>query len=210
MRIVDTSVFIDAERRCGPAVERIADLLVRGELAVSAVTVFELTRGRTTPQRLLAHYAELFGHEAVVLSVTHAAAELGAAAARIGGGGIKAPDALIAGTAIEHGAPVVTSDADFGRFPGLVVEWVPRAPVVHEPETAYGPAERRERLAARIRESREAAGLRAAEVAAAAGMARSNYARLESGRHQPTVETLRRVALAVRAPLAALLGPAIA
>jgi predicted nucleic acid-binding protein/DNA-binding XRE family transcriptional regulator len=201
-------VFIDAERRHGPAVERLANLLVRGELAVSAVTVFELTRGLTTPRRLLAHYAELFGHEALVLPVTHAAAQLAAEAARVGGGGIKAPDALIAGTALERGVPVVTSEADFRKFPGLVLEWVPRAPVVHEPEAVYQAAERRERLARRIRELRERAGLRAGEVAAAAGMARSNYARLESGRHQPSVRTLQRVALAVRAPLAELLASA--
>jgi predicted nucleic acid-binding protein/DNA-binding XRE family transcriptional regulator len=207
VRIVDTSVFVDAERRHGPAVERIAELLVRGELAVSAVTVFELTRGPTTPRRLLAHYAELFGREAVVFPVTHVAAQLAAEAARAGGG-IKAPDALIAGTALEQGAPVVTSDADFRRVPGLLLEWVPRAPVAHEPEAAYGRAAWRERTAARIRELRESAGMRAAEVAAAAGMARSNYARLESGRHQLSLETLERVARAVRVPLAELIEPA--
>src|SRR5919198_4591028 len=97
VRVVDTSVFIDAERQHRPALERITELLLAGELAVSAVTVFELTRGRTTPPRLLAHYAELFGHEAAVLSVTHAAAQLAAEAARLGGGQVKAPDALIAG-----------------------------------------------------------------------------------------------------------------
>jgi len=210
-----TSVFVDAERRHGPAVERIADLLVRGELAVSAVTVFELTRGRTTPRPILAHYAELFGREATVLPVTHAAALLGAEAARAAGE-IKAPDALIAGTALEHGVPVVTSDADFRRVPGLLLEWVPRAPTVHEPEADYRStrregayrAGRREDVAARIRELREAAGMRAAEVAAAAGMARSNYARLESGRHEASLDTLRRVALAVGVPITGLLEPA--
>jgi predicted nucleic acid-binding protein/DNA-binding XRE family transcriptional regulator len=206
VRIVDTSVFVDAERGHGPAVERIAELLVRGELAVSAVTVFELMRGPTTPRRLLAHYAELFGREAVVFPVTHSAAQLAAEAARAGGG-IKAPDALIAGTALEQGAPVVTSDADFRRVPGLLLEWVPGAPVAHEPEAAYGRAAWRERTAARIRELRESAGMRAAEVAAAAGMARSNYARLESGRHQLSLGTLERVARAVRVPLAELIEP---
>jgi predicted nucleic acid-binding protein/DNA-binding XRE family transcriptional regulator len=206
VRIVDTSVFVGAERRHGPAVERIAELLVRGELAVSVVTVFELTRGRTTPRRLLAHYAELFGHEAEVLPVTHVVAQLAAEAARAGGG-IKAPDALIAGTALEQGAPVVTSDADFRRVPGLLLEWVPASPVAREPEAAYGRGAWREHTAMRIRELRESAGMRAAEVAAAAGMARSNYARLESGRHQVGLDTLRRVARAVRVPLAELLEP---
>ena len=207
MRIVDTSVFIDAERRHAPAVERIAELLVRGELAVSAVTVFELTRGRTTPRRLLAHYAELFAQEAVVLPVTHATAQLAAEAARLARGVLDAPDALIAGTAMEHGAPVVTSDADFQRCPGLTLEWVPRAPpAVHEPVAAYDGQGSPERIAARLRAARAAMGLRAATVAATAGMARSNYARVESGRHQSTLGTLQRVAAAIQVPLGELLG----
>jgi predicted nucleic acid-binding protein/DNA-binding XRE family transcriptional regulator len=206
VRIVDTSVFIDAERRHAPAVERIAELLVRGELAVSAVTVFELTRGRTTPRRLLAHYEELFGQEAVVLPVTHATAQLAAEVARLARGVLDAPDALIAGTAMEHGAPVVTSDADFQRCPGITLEWVPRAPAVHEPAAAYSCQGSPERIAARLRAAREAMGLRAAAVAATAGMARSNYARVESGRHQPTLGTLQRVAAAIQMPLGELLG----
>lgn len=206
MRIVDTSVFIDAERRHAPAVERIAELLVRGELAVSAVTVFELTRARTTPRRLLAHYAELFGQEALVLPVTHATAQLAAEAARLAREVLDAPDALIAGTAMEHGAPVVTSGADFRRCPGIILEWVPRAPpAVHEPAAAYGSQGSPGRIAARLRAARAAMGLRATTVAAAAGMARSNYARVESGRHQPTLGTLQRVAAAIQVPLRELL-----
>ncbi len=42
------------------------------------------------------------------------------------------------------------------------------------------------------------------EVAAAAGMARSNFARLESSRHEPRLATLRRVAEALAVPLGAL------
>lgn len=201
MRIVDTSVFIDAERRHAPAIERIGDLLLARDLAVSVVTVFELTCGGTTPRRLLAHYAELFGREAHVLPVTHAAALLASEAARACGW-VKAPDALIAGTALEHGVPVVTSDADFRQLQGLSVEWLPRAPLAHEPTVAYGA---RERTSPRIRSLREAAGLRSVDVAAAAGMARSNYARLEAGRHQPGLDTLRRVAAALGARVADLL-----
>ena len=207
MRIVDTSVFVDAERRHAPAVERIAELLLAHELAVSAVTIFELTRGRTTPRRLLVHYAELFGREAAVLPVTHAAALLAAGVARACGEA-KAPDALIAGTALEQGMPVVTSDADFRRFAGVRVEWVARAPSVHEVVAPYAARERRERTSARIRELRQAAGLSAVEVATAAGMARSNYARLESGRHQPGLITLQRVAAALGVALAELLPTA--
>jgi predicted nucleic acid-binding protein/DNA-binding XRE family transcriptional regulator len=206
VKVVDTSVFVGAERANGPAVERIAELLGRGELVVSVVTVFELTRGRTTPARRLAHYAELFGREAAVLPVTHAASQLAAAAARLAAHGIKAPDALIAGTALEHGAAVVASDADFLRIPGLAVEWVPQGTAAHEPAARYRAAGGRVAIAARIRELRRAANLRPKDVAEATGMARSNYARLEAGRHEPSLDTLLRVADALRAPVAELLG----
>ena len=206
MKIVDTSVFIDAERHHLPAQERVADLVRSGELAVSAVTVFELTSGWKTASARLAHYGELFGQEAQVLPVTHVGAQLAAEAARLAGPGVRPPDALIAGAALEHGLAVVTSDADFLRLPGLEVDWVPKPPLAHEPVAACGAGEWRGGVGARIRALREAAGLRASEVAAAAGMARSNYARLESGRHEPGVRTLARAAAALRVPLAAFLG----
>jgi DNA-binding XRE family transcriptional regulator len=53
----------------------------------------------------------------------------------------------------------------------------------------------------RVRELRRASGRTAMAVAAAAGMARSNYARLEAGRHEPKLETLRRVAKALGLPV---------
>ncbi len=59
----------------------------------------------------------------------------------------------------------------------------------------------------RIRELRRASGRTALSVAAAAGMARSNYARLEAARHQPRLETLQRVARALGVPVAAFFGP---
>lgn len=57
-----------------------------------------------------------------------------------------------------------------------------------------------------IRARRKATGRTALEVARAAGMARSNYARLEASRHQPRVDTLRRVAAALGLDLAELLA----
>lgn len=57
-----------------------------------------------------------------------------------------------------------------------------------------------------IRRRRLAAGLTAVQVARAAGMARSNYARLEASRHQPRIDTLRRVASALGAGLPELLA----
>ena len=53
----------------------------------------------------------------------------------------------------------------------------------------------------RIREIRVALGLKAAHVAKGAGLAPSNYARLEAGGHEPRMDTLVRVAAALRVPL---------
>jgi hypothetical protein len=58
----------------------------------------------------------------------------------------------------------------------------------------------------RVRVLRLAAGRRATEVAAAAGMARSNYARLEAGTHEPRLATLCRVAEVLGVPLGELVG----
>jgi DNA-binding XRE family transcriptional regulator len=58
----------------------------------------------------------------------------------------------------------------------------------------------------RVREQRRASGRTAMAVAAAAGMARSNYSRLESGLHEPRLATLRRVAAALSVPITALLA----
>jgi DNA-binding XRE family transcriptional regulator len=58
----------------------------------------------------------------------------------------------------------------------------------------------------RVRALRLAAGRTAMEVAAAAGMARSNFARLEAGTHEPRLATLRRVADALGVGLEALVG----
>jgi DNA-binding XRE family transcriptional regulator len=53
----------------------------------------------------------------------------------------------------------------------------------------------------RIRSLRRASGKTARAVAAAAGMAPSNYARLEASKHQPRVETLLAVASALEVSL---------
>jgi DNA-binding XRE family transcriptional regulator len=53
----------------------------------------------------------------------------------------------------------------------------------------------------RVRALRVASGRTAMEVAAAAGMARSSFARLEASRHEPRLATLRRVAEALGVPL---------
>jgi predicted nucleic acid-binding protein len=121
VKLADTSLFIGYERGEALAAEKIAELLEAGELAVCAVTRYELTCSARLPERWREFYAELF--DAVpVLAVTSAAAALAAAAAQRAGT-VKAPDALIAGVALEHGLPVVTEDSDFLAL-GLTVELV--------------------------------------------------------------------------------------
>lgn len=124
MKLVDTSLFIGYERGEALAAEKIAELLDAGELVVSAVTRYELTCSPSLRSPWREFYRDLF--DAVpVLPVTSVSAALGAeAAARAArGGSVKAPDALIAGVALEHGLPVVTADADFLML-GTLVELV--------------------------------------------------------------------------------------
>lgn len=124
MKLVDTSLFIGYERGEALAAEKIAELLDAGELVVSAVTRYELTCSPSLRSPWREFYRDLF--DAVpVLPVTSVSAALGAEAAARGarGGTVKAPDALIAGVALEHGLPVVTADADFLML-GTVVELV--------------------------------------------------------------------------------------
>ena len=77
-----------------------------------------------------------------------------------------------------------------------------------ERRPARGSASRRDPsgVGARLRTLRLAAGRSARKVAAAAGLAPSNYARLEASRHQPRIETLVRVARALGVPLATVLA----
>jgi len=205
LEILDTSVFVAAERGQAAAAERIARLLEADELVVSVITVFELTSGPTTPARVLAGYGALFAGRPWVLPVTFRVARLAAELARRAGRGTSAADALIAGTAVDQGLLVVTADSGFLRFPGLRVEVVPAPPVAREDVAPYAVAPPPS-AGPRIRALRRASGRSASALAASAGMARSNWARLESGRHEPGVRTLGRAAAALGVPLAALLG----
>jgi DNA-binding XRE family transcriptional regulator len=103
---------------------------------------------------------------------------------------------------LEHG--IVLTFAD-GRTTDVASDLV-----LHAAEPAYdeaGPPRSPREIGARIRELRLAAGLRAIQIARAVGLARSNYSRLEAGRHEPRVQTLVRLAAALGVPLAALLEP---
>jgi predicted nucleic acid-binding protein len=112
VRVVDTSLFVEAERRNVQALERIAELLDADALAVAAITVLELLRSPTLPEPWRRFYGALFS-VVPVLPVTCASAERAAVAAASLGRDVKAPDALIAGVALEHELPITAADTDF-------------------------------------------------------------------------------------------------
>ena len=67
-------------------------------------------------------------------------------------------------------------------------------------------------VATNIRRLRQQAGLTLAELAAEAGLGKSTLAQLESGRGNPSVETLWAIAAALRVPFGRLVeeeGPAL-
>jgi predicted nucleic acid-binding protein len=111
VKLADTSLFIGYERGEALAAEKIAELLDAGELVVCAVTRYELTCSPSLRSPWRDFYAELFDAIPVLPVTSTAAAFAAQAAARAGA--VKAPDALIAGVALEHDLPVVTADADF-------------------------------------------------------------------------------------------------
>lgn len=125
MVVVDTDVLIDAAQAGpGPAATWVAELSRTGELAVSAITAYELLqRSRTSIGRLELTHA--FLSTATVLDLTQDAAELAAAVNRYlerRGERIGGPDTLIAGTCLEAGLPLLTRNArHFERVPGLTV-----------------------------------------------------------------------------------------
>lgn len=59
-------------------------------------------------------------------------------------------------------------------------------------------------VAQRVREARERQGLRQEDLAAKAGIARPNIARLEKGVHIPTLATLQKIAVALNIDVNAL------
>ena len=112
MILIDTSVWIEAERKRVQAMARVGELLESGEAAVSVVTVFELLRSPSLPPAWRAFYTDLFS-VLPVLDVDRPAAE-GATilwGTRQGDASKDAADALIAGTAAATGCALVTCDA---------------------------------------------------------------------------------------------------
>jgi len=66
--------------------------------------------------------------------------------------------------------------------------------------------DRARRIGARVRAAREREGLTVSELAMRAGMKRPNVSRLEHGHHEPSLDTLERIAEALDTPVAQLVA----
>lgn len=120
---------------------------------------------------------------------------------------------------VDDGSELVNVQLDRGRFFFRVTQAsgnyyeVPWDRVLHESEPAYryfrGRVSRTKgsrELGARIRKLREKKGLTQEALADAVGMMRSNISRIEAGKHHPTLDTLERIAKALKVPVAEIIA----
>jgi predicted nucleic acid-binding protein len=126
--VIDTSLFIDAQRGREPAKQKLDELLGRPEeLAVSAMTILEIHAAPRMSAAWARFYARIF-QDLEVLDLDAEAAEDGARLARdMARRGFKLhnADAAIAGCAARAGASaIVTTDGDFTELRGILVEFV--------------------------------------------------------------------------------------
>ena len=118
--LVDTSVFIAREsgRAIAKLPQRVAlSVITIGELQLGVLNAGDaLTRSRRADTLAMARAADPIPvSEAVMVSWARLVADCRAAGVHRA---VKLTDALIAATAIEHGLPVVTQDADFDQIAG--------------------------------------------------------------------------------------------
>jgi predicted nucleic acid-binding protein len=118
---MDTSVFIETERRNLQALERLNQAMAEGGVALSVVTVAELLASPTLPESTRRFYEQFIAGPVRILPASAVGVRAGVDAAREAGGGMPG-DILIAGTAIEHGLKLVTCDADLARILGPSAE----------------------------------------------------------------------------------------
>jgi predicted nucleic acid-binding protein len=118
--LLDTSVFIAREsgRAIAKLPQRVAlSVITIGELQLGVLNAGDaLTRSRRADTLAMARAADPIPvSEAVMVSWARLVADCRAAGVHRA---VKLTDALIAATAIEHGLPVVTQDADFDQIAG--------------------------------------------------------------------------------------------
>jgi predicted nucleic acid-binding protein len=126
--VIDTSLFVAAQRGGEAAKQKLDELLDRPEdLAISAMTILEIYAVPRMSPAWARFYAEVF-EDLEVLELDAEAAEDGARLARdMARRGFKLhnADAAIAGCAASAGAStIVTTDGDFTELRGIRVECV--------------------------------------------------------------------------------------
>lgn len=118
----------------------------------------------------------------------------------------------------DDGSDVVSVRVDGKRFFFQVAQAsgnkyeVPWDRVLYEAEPSY-PYYRRNRarveksgaVAAQVRNLRKAKGITQAQLARAAGILRPNLSRIEAGKHRPTLDTLEKLAAALKVPVVHLI-----
>ena len=120
---------------------------------------------------------------------------------------------------VDDGSGVVSVQVERRRFFFRVIQAssnryeVPWDRVLHEAEPAYrhfrglgSSSKTTHNVAATIRKLREAKGLTQDQLAGAAGMLRSNISRIEGAKHRPTLETLEKIAKALKVSLVELVA----
>jgi len=120
---------------------------------------------------------------------------------------------------VDDGTAVVSVHVERRRFYFRVTQAsgnryeVPWDRVYHEAEPAYGHFRGKmgrrmtpHNLGATIRKLRGAKGLTQDQLATAVGMMRSNISRIEAAKHRPTLETLEKIAKALRVSVADLVA----
>jgi len=117
---------------------------------------------------------------------------------------------------VDDGSELVSIQVDRRRFFLRVTQAsgnryeIPWDRVLYEAEPSYRYfRSRKERTTthepgARIRKVREAKGITQEELADTVGMMRSNISRIEAAKHRPTLETLERIAKALKVSVAEL------
>lgn len=121
---------------------------------------------------------------------------------------------------VDDGSGVVSVQVERRRFFFRVIQAsgnryeVPWDRVLHEAEPAYrhfrglgNSSKTTHSVGATIRKFRETKRLTQEQLAAAAGMMRSNISRIEAAKHRPTLETVEKIAKALKVSVVELVGP---
>ena len=121
---------------------------------------------------------------------------------------------------VDDGSDLVSIQVDRRRFFFRVTQVsgnryeIPWDRVLHEAEPSYpyfrrrmGRTKKTQKVGATIRKLRDEKGITQMELARATGMMRANVSRIEAAKHRPTLETMERIAKALKVPVADLIAP---